>query len=270
METTPEGWDMTASSINKGLEDFTTKFALRVIEQTLDESAKELPLNILEVCAGSGVLSLPLSQLLPRSHIISTDFAPKLVEIIQHKARDVKNIEAKVMDGQNLEFPDSSFDYLFNNFGVFFFPDINKGFHEMYRVLKPGGKAGFSTWSDKIFPAAIIQSVFSKLGIVPSPNALPPVITKTNTLEKITELLNDARFVDLNTALHEDFYTLEDYSQLMGFFLNNPAMISMLGNFSPERKKEFENVTLDLLKSRCPLLPAQLYSTAFIVTATKK
>jgi SAM-dependent methyltransferase len=57
------------------------------------------------------------------------------------------NVTARVMDGQRLEIEDGSFDRVLCNFGVIFFPDRVKGFAEMHRVLRPGGRAVVSAWS---------------------------------------------------------------------------------------------------------------------------
>jgi SAM-dependent methyltransferase len=51
------------------------------------------------------------------------------------------------MDAEKLEFPDSSFDLLTCSFGIMFFPDARKAGREAFRVLKPGGRAGFIVWS---------------------------------------------------------------------------------------------------------------------------
>ena len=50
-----------------------------------------------------------------------------------------------VMDGQDSRFQDGLFDINVTNLGIFFFPDPVKGTKEIYRTLKPGGKAAVTT-----------------------------------------------------------------------------------------------------------------------------
>ena len=49
-------------------------------------------------------------------------------------------------DALALPFPDGGFDVLICQFGVMFFPDRQRGFHEARRVLKPGGRLLFNVW----------------------------------------------------------------------------------------------------------------------------
>jgi len=53
-----------------------------------------------------------------------------MIEVLSDKIskENLKNIDVKVMDGQALELPNDSFDYLFCIFGVMFFPNPEKGF----------------------------------------------------------------------------------------------------------------------------------------------
>jgi ubiquinone/menaquinone biosynthesis C-methylase UbiE len=56
------------------------------------------------------------------------------------------NLEARVMDGQELELDDCSFDGAISMFGVFLFDDRARGLSEMLRVVVPGGRVVSSSW----------------------------------------------------------------------------------------------------------------------------
>jgi SAM-dependent methyltransferase len=52
----------------------------------------------------------------------------------------VRNLETAVMDGENLELPNESFDVVTSRVGLIYFPDQPRALSEMRRVLKPGGR----------------------------------------------------------------------------------------------------------------------------------
>ena len=50
-------------------------------------------------------------------------------------------IPVRVMDAEQLDFPDAEFDRVLCGFGVMFFPHLDQALAEFRRVLKPGGRA---------------------------------------------------------------------------------------------------------------------------------
>ncbi|KIM84591.1 hypothetical protein PILCRDRAFT_818173 [Piloderma croceum F 1598] len=58
-----------------------------------------------------------------------------------------KGTKAKVMDAQKTGFPDGSFIHVLTNFGVMLMPDPTAVLNKCFRVLKPGGKYGVTTWT---------------------------------------------------------------------------------------------------------------------------
>jgi len=108
-------------------------------------AAQRRPSRILEIAAGTGAVTRQLLQDIPGAQIIATDLNPAMLEQAR-KAVDSPRIEWKQADGQELPFPDASFDAVLCQFGIMFFPDKAKGFSEARRVLKPGGMYCFNVW----------------------------------------------------------------------------------------------------------------------------
>jgi SAM-dependent methyltransferase len=71
-----------------------------------------------------------------------------MVERLRQRAAalGVTHIEAQVADGQALPWAAASFDAAFSMFGLIFFPDPDRGFRELVRVLRPGRRAVVSSW----------------------------------------------------------------------------------------------------------------------------
>lgn len=53
--------------------------------------------------------------------------------------RDFPSIKGSVAGVESLPFPDSHFDKVYSTMAVHHFSDLDKGFAEIVRVLKPGG-----------------------------------------------------------------------------------------------------------------------------------
>jgi SAM-dependent methyltransferase len=85
--------------------------------------------------------------------------------------RKLTNVSARVADGQALPFEDGRFDAGFSMFGLMFFPDRRRGYSELLRVLKPGGRALVSSWA----PAEESPLMRTMLGAV---NAVDPNVPK--------------------------------------------------------------------------------------------
>jgi ubiquinone/menaquinone biosynthesis C-methylase UbiE len=59
------------------------------------------------------------------------------------------NVDLRKMDAEHLDFPDQSCDFVSCSFAFFLFPDQEAALREMYRVCKPGGYIGMSTFDKK-------------------------------------------------------------------------------------------------------------------------
>ncbi|MGF7398569.1 class I SAM-dependent methyltransferase [Thermoanaerobacterium thermosaccharolyticum] len=85
---------------------------------------------------GSNILYYPEGK-----NIYGIDFSPKMVEIAKDKAKRYgKDVDIRVMDIENLEFNDNTFDAIVTSCVFCSVPDPIKGLKELKRVLKNGGK----------------------------------------------------------------------------------------------------------------------------------
>jgi SAM-dependent methyltransferase len=99
--------------------------------------------DILELAAGTGLLTAELVRALPSARITATDLNSAMV---QWGADHVPAATWSVADAQQLDFPDAAFDLVVCQFGVMFFPDKPAAFAEARRVLRPGGRLLFTAW----------------------------------------------------------------------------------------------------------------------------
>jgi ubiquinone/menaquinone biosynthesis C-methylase UbiE len=121
--------------------------------------AKLQPRNVLEIAAGTGIVSRQLLEALPKETSLTvTDLNAPMLEYARNKstARG-REVEWRQADAQKLPFPDESFDAVVCQFGVMFFPDRRRGLLEFNRVLEKGGALIFSVWDS--FDTNPVQSI---------------------------------------------------------------------------------------------------------------
>jgi SAM-dependent methyltransferase len=117
------------------------------------------PGRVLEVAAGTGVVTRRLRAALPEAAIVATDLNPGMVAA---GAARVPDVEWRQADAAALGVPDASVDLVVCSFGVMFFPDRVAGFREAARVLAPGGTLLATTWDvleRSTFPAALARAL---------------------------------------------------------------------------------------------------------------
>lgn len=107
--------------------------------------------RVLDVAAGAGEQTLVTASRAGTSgYVLATDISANILEfaVAEAHAAGLTNVEARVMDGENLDELDAdSFDAVISRVGLIYFPDQQKALTGMRRVLKPGGKVGAIVYS---------------------------------------------------------------------------------------------------------------------------
>ena len=104
------------------------------------------PHRVLEIAAGTGVVTRRLAEQLPAaSEIVATDLnAPMLARA--EAIGTARPVAWQVADAMALPFEDARFDAVVCQFGVMFFPDKAHAYAQARRVLAPGGVFLFNVW----------------------------------------------------------------------------------------------------------------------------
>ncbi|HEB82006.1 MAG TPA: methyltransferase domain-containing protein [Gammaproteobacteria bacterium] len=138
----PEKWGDISGAYAKIFEPLTAQFAEEVLDRVQPKTGERL----LDVAAGTGYFSLAAAK--KGADVLATDFSEGMVKHLQQRIDDelIHNIQAKVMNGEALSVDDASFDISTSIVGLIFFPDIDQGFAELKRVLKPGGRCAVVCW----------------------------------------------------------------------------------------------------------------------------
>ena len=104
------------------------------------------PSKVLEIAAGTGVVTRALAAALPTDvAITATDLNQAMLD--EASARGTaRPVNWRQADAMQLPFEDRSFDAVVCQFGVMFFPDKAAAFAEARRVLTSGGWFLFNVW----------------------------------------------------------------------------------------------------------------------------
>jgi len=121
--------------------------------------------RVLEVAAGTGVVTRALASVLPeRVSIVATDLNQPMLD--QASALGTtRPVEWRQADAMQLPFHDGTFDAVVCQFGVMFFPDKTQALSEARRVLRPGGVLVFNVW-DRIEENEFADTVTAALASV--------------------------------------------------------------------------------------------------------
>ncbi len=102
--------------------------------------------RVLEIAAGTGVVTRNLASVLPESvSIVATDLNQPMLDLASAIGTK-RPVEWRQADAQRLPFGDGTFDAVVCQFGVMFFPEKSTAFSEARRVLRTGGVYIFNVW----------------------------------------------------------------------------------------------------------------------------
>ena len=151
--------------------------------------------RVLDVGTGTGLVALAAASLVGRTgRVVGVDFSPEMLVRARANAKiaNLEQIEFVQGDAENLEFPDSSFDMVLFASSLFFVPDMQKAILESLRVLKPGGRLGFSSFGAG-FLSPLSSLLTARLEVHGIPPAKPPVARLADA-DVCRKLLEDAGF----------------------------------------------------------------------------
>jgi ubiquinone/menaquinone biosynthesis C-methylase UbiE len=105
------------------------------------------PKNVLELAAGTGIVTRQLRNVLPADcDLVATDLNQPMLEVAKRKFHVNEKVSFEQADAMDLGYENARFDLAVCQFGVMFFPDKERSHAQVRRVLKPGGEYLFTLW----------------------------------------------------------------------------------------------------------------------------
>ncbi len=178
-------WDLVSSAYAEDLRPQLEPFA----NDALRETGVGKGTRVLDVGAGPGTLAFAAAR--QGAIVTAVDFAPAMVDLLKASAsREEIAVDARVGDATALPFEDGSFDAAFAMFVLIFLPDRAKGFREMHRVLRPGGRAAVTSWvplrrTDPMF-GAVFAALRERVPGLPPDDGRAPLGTTEEAIAEMT------------------------------------------------------------------------------------
>jgi SAM-dependent methyltransferase len=94
--------------------------------------------SVLDVACGTGVLACAVAERVePGGSVVGLDPNEEMLQVAHRKS---DTIEWRIGRGEEIPFPNETFDAVVSQFGIMFFEDPVEALREMMRVLRPGGR----------------------------------------------------------------------------------------------------------------------------------
>jgi ubiquinone/menaquinone biosynthesis C-methylase UbiE len=166
-------------------------------QRSLLDLVKPVPGDrVLDVCSGPGEPAMSIASIIaPSGHVVGVDLSTNMTAIARKTAaiRGLRNIEFLTMDAEKLQFPSESFDVVVSCFGFQIVTQPEAAAREVFRVLKPGGRGGFTVWSkgdraraiDVLIEPMLEHATPDENGYLPTPYELGGPGELANMLTKI-------------------------------------------------------------------------------------
>lgn len=178
--------------------------------------------RVLNVAAGAGDEALQAADRVgPAGHVLATDISPNILEFAAANARRAghSNVETKVMDGEEIDVPQESFDAVISRVGLIYFPDQLKAVAGMKRALRPGGHIGAIVYSvpenNEFF--SIPVSIIRRRAGLPPPVPGQPGPFSLGRPGALDELLKNAGFREVRSQAVPAPLRLESAAECVRF-----------------------------------------------------
>jgi len=194
--------------------------------------------RMLDLCTGTGNVALQAGARWPDLNITAIDLSEGMLTEARKKAAELgrTNVDFMQQDVETLKKSADDFDLITCAYGLFFFPQIENTFRNLFNRLKPGGifvfssftKVAFSPYEDRFLEQ------LKPYGIeVPKPAG-----TRLKTREEIRALCEAAGVEDLEILSREIRYpvSIDDWWSL----IDSAGYKGLLNELGPEHLPDFK------------------------------
>ena len=175
------------------------------------------------------------------------------------------------MDGQDLALEDDSFDCAAALFGIMLFPDRARGFSELARVVRPGGRVAVTNWTGPDRSEAfqvLMTPMKAAFPDMPPPPAPPPVFSLSDP-EVFRAEMEAAGLTDVKIDAVERGMEVPDVDVAWSMFTTGaPPARALMGQIGEDGSGKLRAALEVHVSERWGDGPIRLKNTALVGTGT--
>lgn len=207
--------------------------------------AEQAPMDVLEIAAGTGIVTRHLRNLLAKeARLTAIDISDSMMDVARQKFQPGEQVIFQNADATVLPFADESFDAVICQFGIMFF-DRDKAFREVYRTLKSDGRYLFRVWdSERYNPFASLSFEVLKQYFPTDPPQFLFDPVSCHQIDPLKEQLIQIGFDPIVISVQRHVYDILDVTAFARALVYSPVIFEIRdrgGVDSEEIVKELAN-----------------------------
>jgi ubiquinone/menaquinone biosynthesis C-methylase UbiE len=176
-----------------------------VTERMLELAAPQPGERVLELACGPGGLGLAAAERVgTRGEVVLSDVVAEMTSIAAQRAaaRGLTNVTTEVLDVEQIDQPDESYDVALCREGLMLAVDPAAAAREIRRVLRPGGRVALAVWGPRDrnpWLGAVLDSVSAQLGAPIPPPGIPGPFALEDA-DRLASILEGAELSDVTVS----------------------------------------------------------------------
>lgn len=223
--------------------------------------------SVLDVACGYGNTAITARML--GAKVTGIDITPKHLALAkeEEKVAGINGINWKEGDAEDLPFEDESFNVVLSTFGHIFAPNQELAGKEIIRVLKKGGRLGFTSWPPEL-AVGKLSEVVSKYNPLPHNDAFSPY--NWGIPDKVKQLLPGIKDIfferdTINIPVLSSNHYWQDTISKAGF------MIQVMDAL--KKQQDYEKIEIfrkDYIKTLEQYISDNMLRMGYLITVAKK